>query len=70
MTFEGWQVWDVALRMRGQQRVAFGGVVGWDLGTALALSAALCVPLAAAAELLPLVEAVAVPALNARASDG
>ncbi|MFN4201880.1 MAG: hypothetical protein ACK4GM_02340 [Tabrizicola sp.] len=43
-----------------------GGVVGWDLGAALALAAALGVPAAAAAEWLPLIEAEAVTAVNAR----
>ncbi len=70
MTLEGWQVWDLALRMGGQLRVATGltgfVVIGWDLGTALSLAAALGVPALAAAELLPAIEAAAVAGLNAR----
>ncbi len=70
LTLEGWQVWDLALRMGGQLRVATGlpgvVVIGWDLGTALALAAALGVPALAAAELLPAIEAAAVAGLNAR----
>jgi len=41
-----------------------GAVVGWDLGAALALGDALGVPAAAAAELLPVIEAVMVRKLN------
>ena len=41
-----------------------GAVIGWDLGAALALGDALGVPAAAAAELLPVIEAVMVRKLN------
>ncbi|MCV2872818.1 MULTISPECIES: DUF7697 family protein [Paracoccaceae] len=41
-----------------------GAVVGWDLTAALALGEALGVPPAAAAELLPIIEAVMVAKLN------
>ena len=41
-----------------------GAVVGWDLNAALALGNALGVPPAAAAELLPIIEAVMVAKLN------
>ena len=41
-----------------------GVVVGWDLSAALALGDALGVPPAAAAELLPVIEAVMVAKLN------
>lgn len=47
-----------------------GGVVGWDMGAALALAAALGVPAAAVAEWLPLIEAEAVAAVNARVERG
>ena len=40
-TVEGVQVWDLALRMRGQLRAIPGAVLGWDLGAGLALAAAL-----------------------------
>jgi hypothetical protein len=41
-------------------------VIGWDMGAALALAGALGVPPAAAAELLPVIEAVMVSKLNER----
>ncbi len=41
-----------------------GAVIGWDLTAALALADALAVPPAAAAELLPVIEAVMVAKLN------
>ena len=65
-TVEGWQVWDLALRMSGQLRAVPGAVLGWDLGAGLALAAALGVPALAAAELLPAIEAVAVRSINER----
>lgn len=56
--------------MGGQLRMAGGVsgavVIGWDLGTALALATALGVPARIAAELLPTLEAVAVAGINAR----
>ncbi len=41
-----------------------GAVVGWDLSAALALGDALGVPPTAAAELLPIIEAVMLAKLN------
>ncbi len=41
-----------------------GAVIGWDMGAALAMAAALGVPAVAAAELLPEIEAVMVRRLN------
>lgn len=41
-----------------------GAVIGWDLNAALSLTDALGVPPAAAAELLPVIEAVMVAKLN------
>jgi hypothetical protein len=41
-------------------------VIGWDMGAALAMANALGVPPAAAAELLPVIEAVMVSKLNER----
>ncbi|MCE8540262.1 hypothetical protein KBY27_22585 [Ruegeria pomeroyi] len=64
MTFEGWQVWDLVGRLGGQLRVLPGAVIGWDLTAALALGAALGVPPTAAAELLPVIEAVMVAKNN------
>ena len=63
-TFEGWQVWDLALRLGGQLRVIPGTVIGWDLGAALALAQALGIAPLVAAELLPEIEAVMVRKLN------
>ena len=51
--------------MGGQLRIAFGGaIIGWDLGTGLALATALGVDPFIAAELLPVLEAAAVRGLN------
>ena len=41
-----------------------GAVIGWDMSAALALGDALGVPPVAAAELLPIIEAVMVAKLN------
>ncbi|MBP7242393.1 MAG: hypothetical protein KBA23_10215 [Amaricoccus sp.] len=68
-TFEGWQVWDLVGRLGGQLRVIPGAVIGWDMGAALALAAALGVPALAAAELLPEIEAVIVRRLNEQVGD-
>ncbi|WP_234222165.1 DUF7697 family protein [Ruegeria pomeroyi] len=51
-------------RLGGQLRVLPGAVIGWDLTAALALGAALGVPPTAAAELLPVIEAVMVAKNN------
>nr|WP_255435570.1 hypothetical protein [Paracoccus sp. S1E-3] len=45
-------------RLGGQLRVLPGAVIGWDLNAALGLAAALGIPAAATAELLPIFEAV------------
>jgi hypothetical protein len=63
---EGWQVWDLALRLGGQVRATERIVLGWDLGAALAMADALGVPRLAAAELLPEIEAIAVRLTNER----
>ncbi|MDP5308434.1 DUF7697 family protein [Paracoccus spongiarum] len=41
-----------------------GAVIGWDLNAALGLAAALGIPATAAAELLPIIEAVMVRKMN------
>ena len=56
-------------RLGGQLRVIPGAVIGWDMGAALALAAALGAPALAAAELLPEVEAVMVRRLNEAIGD-
>ena len=68
-THDGWQVWDLALRLGGQLRVIPGAVIGWDMGAALALAAALGIEPIAAAELLPEIEAVMVRRLNETIGD-
>ena len=51
-------------RLGGQLRVIPGAVIGWDMGAALTIAAALGIDLMAAAELLPEIEAVMVRRLN------
>ncbi len=51
-------------RLGGQLRVIPGAVIGWDMGAALALAAALGIDPMVAAELLPEIEAVMVRRLN------
>ena len=51
-------------RLGGQLRLAPGAVIGWDMGAALMLGAALGVSAPAIAELLPEIEAVMVRKLN------
>ena len=59
------QVWDLVGRIGGQIRVApSGGVIGWDMGTALAMARALGVPGVVVAELLPAIEAAMIVKLN------
>lgn len=70
-TLEGVQVWDLALRVSGQLRLGpMGGVVGIDLGAALAVGAALGIDGMAVAELLPVIETRMVKALNKREDGG
>ena len=57
------------LRLGGQLRVVPGAVIGWDMGAALTLAAALGVPSLAAAELLPEIEAVMARRLNEAIGD-
>jgi hypothetical protein len=68
LTLEGWQVWDLVQRLGGQLRVAGGmsggAVLGWDMGAALQLGAALGLSPLIIAELLPPIEAVMVRKTN------
>lgn len=50
--------------MGGQLRIVPGAVIGWDMGAAFVLGAALGVPAPAIAELLPAIEAVMVRKIN------
>lgn len=67
-TPEGWQVWDLVLRLTGQLRVVGGMgasvVIGWDMTAALAMARALGLDPLIAAECLPAIEAVMVRKLN------
>ena len=68
LTFEGWQVWYLVQRLGGQVRFAGGmsggAVLGWDMGAALQLGAALGLSSLIIAELLPPIEAVMVRKTN------
>lgn len=68
LTLEGWQVWDLVQRLGGQVRVSGGmsgvAVLGWDMGVALQLGAALGLSPLIIAELLPPIEAVMVRKTN------
>ena len=63
-THDGWQVWDLVGRLGGQMRVAGKALIGWDMGSALALANALGLNPMVAAELLPELEAVMVRRIN------
>jgi pantoate kinase len=58
------------LDLVGRLRVLPRAVIGWDMSAALALGDALGVPPAAAAELLPVIEAVMVAKLNEQMASG
>ena len=68
LTLEGWQVWDLVQRLGGQVRVSGGlsegTVLGWDIGAALQLGAALGLSPLIIAELLPPIEAAMVRNTN------
>jgi hypothetical protein len=61
---EGWQVWDLVQRLGGQLRVSGAAVIGWEMGAALQLGAALGICPLAIAELLPPIEAAMVRKIN------
>ena len=56
-------------RLGGQLRVIPGAIIGWDMGAALALAAALGIESLAAAELVPEIEAVMVRRTNEAIGD-
>ena len=68
LTLEGWQIWDLVQRLGSQIRVAGGmsggALIGWDMGAALQLGAALGLSPSIIAELLPPIEAVMVRKTN------
>ena len=57
-------------RIGGQLRVAGSSVIGWDMGAALQLAAALGISPMAIAELLPPIEAVMVRKINEEMRSG
>ena len=57
-------------RLGGQLRVSGSAVIGWDMGAALQLGAALGVSPMAIAELLPPIEAVMVRKINEQTQAG
>ena len=69
-SLEGWQVWDLVQRLGGQLRVSGSAVIGWDMGAALQLGAALGIPSPAIAELLPAVETAMVRKVNEEVRSG
>ncbi len=69
LTHDGWQVWDLVGRLGGQVRVAGKAVLGWDMGSAMALSQALGLNPMVVAELLPELEAVMVRRINEKIGD-
>jgi thioesterase domain-containing protein len=58
--------WDLAREAMGQLRVADGAVLGWDMGAVLAMATAAGLDPRAAVELLPVIEAAMVRAVNAQ----
>ena len=69
LTLDGWQVWDLIGRLGGQMRVEGKAVLGWDMGSALALAQALGLNPMVVAELLPELEAVMVRRINEKIGD-
>jgi hypothetical protein len=72
-TMEGWQIWDLVLRMGGQLRAIPGAVLGWDLTAAFALARALGIDARLVAEVLPEIEPIVVAKINEQvkvSSDG
>jgi hypothetical protein len=63
-------VWDLVQRLSGQLRVSGSAVIGWDMGAALQLGAALGISPIAVAELLPSIEAVMVRKINEEMRSG
>ena len=64
MTLEGWQAWDLVIRVGNQLRIVGKQVVGMDLGAAMALAGGLGIPQPVAAEFLSDCEGTIVSALN------
>ena len=64
------QVWDLVGRLGGQMRVApSGGIIGWDMGAALAMARALSVPGVAVGELFASIGAGMGVKLNEQITD-
>ena len=69
LSLDGWQVWDLIGRLGGQMRVAGKAVLGWDMGSAMALAQALGLNPMVVAELLPELEAVMVRRMYEKIGD-
>lgn len=63
-TFEGRQVWDLAMRCGGQLRAVPGRVIGYDMTAVFMMGDGMGVPRAAVAEFFPAIEQAAVAAFN------
>lgn len=64
-------MWDLILRLGDRQvRAASGGILGWDMGVALPMGAALGIDGILIAEVLPEVEPAAMAAIHERMTDG
>lgn len=67
---EGFQLWDLIARLGDRQvRATSGVILGWDMGAALQMGAALGIDGILIAEVLPEVEPVAMAALRERLTD-
>lgn len=64
LTLEGWQVWDLVLRLGGQLRALPGAALGWDFAAAFALAHALGIDARLVAEILPELEPIVVQKIN------
>lgn len=65
-TWQGNQVWELAMRAGGQLRATDYGVIGFDLTAVFALAGAMGVDPVAVAEWFPQIEQIAVAGMNAR----
>lgn len=68
-SLEGAAVWQLTAQLEGQLRVIPGAVIGFDMTAALAMAQARGIDAAAVVELLPVIEAQMVSAINARMKD-
>ncbi|PQO22057.1 hypothetical protein C2I36_15025 [Rhodobacteraceae bacterium WD3A24] len=69
-SLEGEAVWRLTSLLEGQLRVVPGAVVGFDMAAALAAADALGIDRVAVVELLPVIEAQMVTAVNKQMQSG